>query len=179
MGSRPDQRSRWQRFAAVVVVTSALGLNACGSDGETVRTERTSTLPAATTAPTTATRAATTVTSATTHPATQAPSPTPPAAPRSAAVTVQWGETDRLTIDGSGFQPTERVAVTLVVQSQQASGGSSQTASQQSTVTISADAQGALRLETTVSAPTGAAVRVTAAGDRGSSADVSMDVPRR
>lgn len=176
MEPRPDHQRRWMRFAAVLIVTGVLGLTACSSDDETARTDGTP--PPATPVPTTVTRATTTP-SATPSSSAPAASPTLPAAPRSAALTVQWGDPDRLTIVGSGFQPTERVAVTLSVESQQASGGSSQTASQQSTVTVSADAQGSLRLETSVAAPMGASVRVTAAGDRGSSADVSTDVPRR
>jgi hypothetical protein len=180
---RPNHRSRWKRFAAVLVVTGALGLHACDSDGETARTERTPTPPAATTAPTTGTSEATTTPAATPRPSTPAPSPTPSAAPPAAlpwaAVAVQWGEANRLTVDGSSFQPNERVAVTLSIQSQQSSGGSSQTSSQQSTVTVSADAQGNLRLETTVSAPTGASVSVSASGDRGSSAEVRTTVLRQ
>jgi hypothetical protein len=175
---RQDHQRWWKWIAAVLVVTSAHSLHACDSDGETARTERTPPPPAATAAPTTVASEATT-TPATTRPATPAASPSPPAASRSAAITAEWGEANQLTIDGSDFNPNERVAVTLSVQSQQSSGGSSQSSSQQSTVTVSADTQGNLHLETTVAAPAGASVSVTTAGDRGSSAAVRTAVPSR
>jgi hypothetical protein len=110
-------------------------------------------------------------------------------AAQSAAIDLQWRADDTLAVLGSGFQPGEWVTLTLTLQSreQRMTSGpgvymeSSQSVSQSSSMTLTADDEGAFRFESTVIAPSHAEIRVTATGDRGSYAEVSRrlaDIPR-
>lgn len=104
----------------------------------------------------------------------------------SATIDLVWGAGDALTIAGSGFQPNERIMLTLAVRSQGAtmrSGPgtviqSSQSSSSSSTTTIAADGAGAFRMTSTVSGTDGTTVDVNAAGSSGSRAQAQTTVSR-
>jgi hypothetical protein len=95
-----------------------------------------------------------------------------------ATLELTWGAGGALTIAGSGFRPREPVALTIAVRS----GGSavrtgpgmivqSSQSSSQTTTTIAADADGRIRFQSTIIAPEGTDVTVTAAGSQGSRAE--------
>ena len=94
-----------------------------------------------------------------------------------AKLELTWGAGGALSITGSGFPPRGPVALTIAV----LSGGSSVTrgpgisiqsnqSSSQTTTSITADADGRIRFQSTIIAPDGAEVTVTAAGSEGTRA---------
>lgn len=106
-----------------------------------------------------------------------------------AALDLVWDADDTLAVLGSGFEPGERVTLTLTLHREErrvATGPgvhveSSQSVSQNARVALAADDNGAFRFESTIVAPPDAELRVTASGDRGSSAEVTRrlaDIPR-
>lgn len=106
-----------------------------------------------------------------------------------AALDLVWSVDDMLAVLGSGFGPGEWVTLTLTLHREErrvATGPgvhveSSQSVSQSASVALAADDNGAFRFASTIVAPPDAELRVTANGDRGSSAEVSRrlgDIPR-
>jgi hypothetical protein len=100
-----------------------------------------------------------------------------------ATLDLTWGAGGALTIAGRGFRPHEMVALTIAVRS----GGSTVTrgpgvviqssqSSSQTTTTIAADAGGNLRFASTIIAPGGTEVTVTAAGSQGSRAEARSTI---
>lgn len=95
-----------------------------------------------------------------------------------AMLELSWGAGGALTISGSGFRPREPVVLSVAVRS----GGSttrtgpgisiqSNQSSSQTATTISADADGRVRFQSTIIAPDGAELTVTAAGSQGTRAE--------
>ncbi len=88
-----------------------------------------------------------------------------------------------VTITGSGFQPREPIMLSVSVRSGSSSVSSgsgvviqsSQSSSQTST-SITAEADGSLRFQNTIVAPSGAEIAVTAVGSQGSRAEVRSTI---
>ena len=98
-------------------------------------------------------------------------------------IQLNWGAGGALTIDGSGFAPRESIMLTVSVRS----GGSSVTSgpgvmiqssqsSSQTTTSVSADADGRIRFQSTIIAPRGTEIAVTAAGSQGSRAEIRSTI---
>jgi hypothetical protein len=100
-----------------------------------------------------------------------------------ANIELNWGSGGALTITGSGFRPREPIMLSVSVRSASStvSSGSgvsiqSSQSSSQTATSISADGDGRIRFQSTIIAPSGTEVVVTAAGSQGSRAEVRSTI---
>jgi hypothetical protein len=100
-----------------------------------------------------------------------------------ATIELNWGAGGALTITGSGFRPREPIMLSVAVRSGSStmSSGSgvsiqSSQSSSQTTTSISADTDGRVRFQSTIVAPTGTEITVTALGSQGSRAEVRSTI---
>ncbi|MGD9894031.1 MAG: hypothetical protein AB7R89_04490 [Dehalococcoidia bacterium] len=100
-----------------------------------------------------------------------------------ATIELTWGSGGTLTVTGRGFRPREPVMLSVAVRSDSSTVSSrpgvmiqsSQSASQ-TTTSISADADGRIRFQSTIVAPSGTEVAVSAIGSQGSRAEARSSI---
>ena len=100
-----------------------------------------------------------------------------------ATIELTWGAGGALTITGSGFRPREPIMLSVAVRSGSStvSSGSGVTiqssqSSSQTATSISADADGRFQSQSTIIAPSGTEIVVSAHGSQGSRAEVRSTI---